>query len=244
MPPSQPVCGAPADAAVYRTCMASCEGVGLENSGVDVVRRLGRARLYLCTDARGSAGELRDFVRRVFAGGVDVVQVRDRSISTADEVEALRIVRQEARAAGALCAANDRADVGLVAGVDVVHVGQEDLSPVQVKSVCPGALVGVSTHSREQFVTAMAAPEVDYFCVGPVWATPTKPGRAAVGLGLVAEAARVGSGKPWFAIGGVDVSSVKRVVDAGAERVVVVRALTQADDPEGAARALRACLPG
>ena len=205
----------------------------------DVIRR---ARLYVCSDARDDAGDLRAFTRAAFAGGVDILQVRDKRLDAADELAALEVVAEEAERAGALFAVNDRADVAALCEAPVFHVGQRDLSTAQARRFLPSAVIGRSTHSAEQWRAADADPELGYFCVGPVWATPTKPGRAAVGLGLVADAA-AGAGKPWFAIGGVDEANVAEVVDAGATRIVVVRAVTQADDPEQAARRLRDALP-
>lgn len=203
---------------------------------------LARAQLYVCSDARTDAGDLRTFARAAFAGGVDILQVRDKRLDAADELAALGVVAEEAGRAGALFAVNDRADVAALCGAPVFHVGQRDLAPQQARGFLPSAVIGRSTHSPEQWRAADADPELGYFCVGPVWETPTKPGRAAVGLDLVRDAA-AGATKPWFAIGGVDQTTVADVVAAGATRIVVVRAVTQADDPEQAARRLRAALP-
>ena len=205
--------------------------------------RLASARLYLCTDTRAERGDLREFVRAAFAGGVDIVQIREKGIEAAAELAALEVVAQEARAAGGLVAANDRADVAALAGVDVLHVGQDDLTPAQVRTFCPKVALGLSTHSRQQLTAALAEPEIDYFCTGPVWATPTKPGRPGVGLDLVRAAAESGTSTPWFAIGGISHATLREVVDAGATRVVVVRDITEAADPEAAARRLRRALP-
>lgn len=203
---------------------------------------VGRARLYVCSDARTSLTDLREFARAAFAGGVDILQVRDKRLDAADEMEALAVVAAEAERAGALFAVNDRADVAALCGAPVFHVGQRDLSSEQARRFLPDAMFGRSTHSPEQWRAADADPELSYFCVGPVWETPTKPGRAAVGLDLVRDAA-AGATKPWFAIGGVDETTVADVVAAGARRIVVVRAVTQASDPEAAAGRLRAALP-
>ncbi|NKX50839.1 thiamine phosphate synthase, partial [Arthrobacter deserti] len=147
-----------------------------------------------------------------------------------------------------LWAVNDRADIAVLSGAPVFHIGQKDLPLAAARSLTgTGAAIGMSTHSPEQVAAAVAEPGLDYFCVGPVWATPTKPGRTAVGLELVKEAAAqldgAGSTRPWFAIGGVDLSNVGQVVGAGAGRIVVVRAITEAEDPAEAARRLRAALP-
>lgn len=205
--------------------------------------RLATARLYLCTDTRAERGDLPEFVRAVFAGGVDIVQIREKGIEAADELAALAVVAEEARAAGGLVAANDRADIAALAEVDVLHVGQDDLTPAQVRRFSPEVAIGLSTHSRDQLAGALAEPDLDYVCVGPVWATPTKPGRPGVGLDLVRAAAESGTTTPWFAIGGISHATIGEVLDAGATRVVVVRDLTEADDPEAAARRLRRALP-
>ncbi len=209
--------------------------------------RLDSARLYLCTDTRAERGDLREFVRAAFAGGVDIVQIREKGIEAAAELEALSVVADEAARAVALVSANDRADVATLAGVHVLHVGQDDLRPEQVRRLAPSVVVGLSTHDEVQLRAAATHPEVDYFCTGPVWATPTKPGRPGVGLDLVRAAAELTRGssitKPWFAIGGIDHTNVEQVVAAGATRIVVVRDITQSDDPEAAARRLRDALP-
>ncbi|WP_116116060.1 thiamine phosphate synthase [Austwickia chelonae] len=203
------------------------------------------ARLYLCTDARTSPEDLRAFVRACYAGGVDIIQLRDKKIEGSDQLAALAVVSEEARRSGRLVAANDRADIAFLAEADVLHVGQGDLAPTAARRIVPNAIIGRSTHNEAQMKDAAADPDVDYFCTGPVWPTPTKPGRPAVGLDLVrAAATHVGSsGKPWFAIGGIDFDTIDSVVEAGATRVVVVRALTGTDDVAGAARRLRARLP-
>lgn len=209
--------------------------------------RLDSARIYLCTDTRAERGDLREFVRAAFAGGVDIVQIREKGIEAAAELEALSVVADEAARADALVSANDRADVATLAGVHVLHVGQEDLRPEQVRRLAPSVVVGLSTHDGAQMRAAATHPEVDYFCTGPVWATPTKPGRPGVGLDLVRAAAELTRGssitKPWFAIGGIDHTNVEQIVAAGATRIVVVRDITESDDPEAAARRLRDALP-
>jgi len=207
--------------------------------------RLADARLYLCTDAREDRGDLEDFLRAALAGGVDVVQLRDKTLDVARELELQELVARVATEHGALWAVNDRADVARLAGAPVVHMGQRDL-PVPAVRTLLGAdpVLGRSTHSVEQAAAAEADPAVDYFCVGPLWATPTKPGRAAVGLGLLRDVASTRPTTPWFAIGGIDAERLDAVLDAGATRVVVVRALTRASDPERTARELRSRLEG
>lgn len=209
--------------------------------------RLADARLYLCTDARTGAGDLEDFLHAAYAGGVDIIQLRDKAIGTADELAALEILARTARAHGKLFAVNDRADVASLVGADVFHVGQQDLTPAQARSlVGDDVVIGQSTHTPAQAEAARNDPDVDYFCTGPIWETPTKPGRAATGLGFVEETARGDdpADTPWFAIGGIDEGRLPEVLAAGARRIVVVRAITQAEDPEGAARRLRAALDG
>ena len=217
------------------------------------------ARLYLCTDARKGRGDFEYFVDAAFAGGVDIIQLRDKSLEAAEELELLEVLHSVAQRHGRLWAVNDRADLALLAGAPVFHIGQKDIPFAAARDFLgKGTVIGMSTHTPEQVDAAIAAAPgrsgLDYFCVGPVWATPTKPGRAAVGLDLVRYAAaaieraeagdsgRVAGVVPWFAIGGIDLGNVEQVVEAGARRVVVVRAITEADDPAGAARALLASL--
>jgi len=198
------------------------------------------ARLYLCTDARAGAGELASFGDAVLEAGVDVIQLRHKGLEAADELAALHVLKAACRRHGRLLAVNDRADLALAAGADVLHLGQRDLAPQQARAVVgPDVVIGRSTHEPAQAAAAEADPEVDYFCVGPVWATPTKPGRRAAGLAYVSEVASSRPSTPWFAIGGVDAERVDDVRQAGASRVVVVRAVTEAPDPARAVRELR-----
>ena len=146
-------------------------------------------------------------------------------------------MRRACRRHGRLLAVNDRADVALAAGADVVHLGQDDLPvPAARRILGPGPLIGRSSHSPAQSDAAAAEPDVDYFCAGPLWTTPTKPGRPATGLGLLEHVARAGTARPWFAIGGISLDRLGEVLAAGATRVVVVRAITEADDPAAATR--------
>ena len=211
------------------------------------------AQLYVCTDARTDRGDFEDFLDAAFSGGVDIIQLRDKTIEAARELELLAVLRAVAERHGKLWAVNDRADIAALSGAPVFHVGQKDLPLPAVRRLLDGSVaVGLSTHAPEQVDAAIASGgSLDYFCTGPLWATPTKPGRAAVGLGLVQHAARrtreaLDAGQaplPWFAIGGIDHGNVAEVVGAGASRVVVVRAITDADDPADAAARLRAQLP-
>ena len=199
--------------------------------------RLDTARLYLVCDARPL-----EWLRAALRGGVDIVQLRDRTLDDAGLIEAAVAFRTAAAEAGALFIVNDRPDLVEACGADGVHVGQDDATPAQARAaVGPDRIVGRSTHAPAQAAAADADPDVDYLAVGPVHATPTKPGRPAAGLEYVAYAAS-SVAKPWFAIGGIDAGTVHAVVERGATRIVVVRAITEAEDPEAAARALRAAL--
>lgn len=202
----------------------------------DLRARLADARLYLCTDARERQGDLAEFLDAVLGAGVDVVQLRQKGIEAGPELAYLEVFAQACRRHRRLLAVNDRADVARAAGADVLHLGQQDL-PVPAARAVLGAdmLVGRSTHAEPEVAAAASEPGVDYFCVGPVWPTPTKPGRPAPGLGLLGYAAALDPPRPWFAIGGIDLGNLDAVLAAGARRVVVVRALTAAADPAAAA---------
>lgn len=194
---------------------------------------LGDRHLYLVTPVKAGFGE---FLASSIRGGVDVVQVRDRSLSDGLLLEALAEARVATAAQGVPLGVNDRPDLAVLAGADFVHVGQDDI-PVQAARTF-GLPVGLSTHTSDEIDAASS----DYIAVGPVHATPTKEGRPAVGLDLVRYAAAYAK-LPWFAIGGIDASNVADVVAAGATRIAVVRAIVEADDPERAARGLRETLP-
>ena len=199
--------------------------------------RLGDAQLYVCTPRRP---DLADFTRSVCAAGVDAIQLREKDLEAAAELASISALAVAAREYGALVSVNDRADLAVVAGADILHVGQGDLTPAQARRIVgPEMLIGTSTHTPEQASAAAGDSEVDYFCAGPVHATPTKPGRPAAGLEQVRAAASVAEGKPWFAIGGIDLDNLDGVMAAGARRVVVVRAVTDAMNPGFAASALR-----
>jgi len=203
--------------------------------------RLHDARLYLCTPDRP---DLAEFVDAALAGGVDVVQLREKGMEARDELAALEVLAEICARHGALLAVNDRADVALAAGADVLHLGQDDLPVAWARRIVgDDVVVGRSSHSADETLAAADEPGVDYFCVGPCWPTPTKPGRPAPGLGLVATVADRAPARPWFAIGGIDHERLSEVLDAGAERIVVVRAITEAEDPQAAAMALAARLP-
>jgi thiamine-phosphate pyrophosphorylase len=195
--------------------------------------RLATARLYLVCPARP-----RDWIEAAVRGGVDLIQLRDKALDDDGLVEASAAFRGH----DALFILNDRPDLVEACGADGVHVGQDDDTPASARvAVGPDRIVGRSTHAPDQAAAADADPDVDYLAVGPVHATPTKPGRPAAGLHYVAHAAS-SVGKPWFAIGGLDAGNVHEVLERGATRIVVVRAITEAEDPEAAARALREAL--
>lgn len=209
-------------------------------NGSEIRQRLDQARLYLCTGLRP---DLASFVDAALAGGVDIVQLREKSLEAAQELAALEVIAEACARHGALLAVNDRADVALAAGVDVLHLGQDDLPvPAARRILGEDIVIGRSTHSVEQALAAEAEPGVDYFCTGPCWPTPTKPGRPAPGLDLVRATAKAAPSRPWFAIGGIDGSRLPEVRAAGASRVVVVRAITEAADPRAAAAALSVAL--
>ncbi|MER6616078.1 thiamine phosphate synthase [Streptomyces xantholiticus] len=200
---------------------------------------LSDARLYLCTDARKRQGDLPEFLDAVLASGVDIVQLRDKGMEAGEELEHLQVFADACRRQGKLLAVNDRADVAHAIGADVLHLGQGDLPVPAARAILgDGVLIGRSTHAGSEAAAASVEPGVDYFCTGPCWPTPTKPGRHAPGLDLVRYAADLGGDRPWFAIGGIDAGNLDEVLDAGARRVVVVRAITEADDPGAAAAGL------
>ena len=197
--------------------------------------RLAASRLYLCTPDRP---DLAEFADAALAGGVDIIQLREKGIEARHELERLAVLKAACERHGALLAVNDRADVALAADADVLHLGQDDLPvPVARRILGDDVLIGRSTHSPAQADAAASQPGVDYFCAGPCWPTPTKLGRPAAGLELIHQ---VRAERPWFAIGGIDESRLAAVKAAGATRIVVVRAITEASDPKDAARRLRA----
>ena len=212
---------------------------------MSLAHRLRAARLYLCTDARERQGDLAAFLTAAFAGGVDVVQIRQKGMTREAELAALEVARSAAvRTSGIVCV-NDSPKVAKAFAADMLHLGQTDGSARRARrSLHEWALIGRSTHTPQQVEQAVGDAEVDYFAVGPVHATPTKPDYVPVGLDIVRHAARVApvaevDAKPWFAIGGLDAGNLDEVIEAGARRVVVVRAITEASDPEAAARVLK-----
>lgn len=205
--------------------------------------RLAESKLYLCTDARERQGDLARFLDDVLSSGVDIVQLRQKGLEAGQELRYLDVFREACAVHGALLAVNDRADVAYACGADVLHLGQDDLPVGIARTILgPGPLIGLSSHATTETAAASTEPAADYFCTGPVWPTPTKPGRPAPGLDLVRYAAELGTTRPWFAIGGIDEINLDQVLDAGATRIVVVRAITDADDPGAAAARLAARL--
>lgn len=203
-------------------------------------RRLAEARLYVVTGAREKFGDLEGFLDAIFGAGVDIVQLREKDWEARDLVRWGGVFLDAAIRHEALFVMNDRPDVALAVGADGVHVGQNDLPVAFVRQlVGPDVLIGLSTHDGGQLHSAPA--DADYVCVGPIHETPTKPGRAATGLSLVREAAER-ERRPWFAIGGIDAQNLPAVVDAGARRIVIVRAVTEAADAAAAVTTMLAGL--
>lgn len=210
-------------------------------AGAERRKRLNHARLYLVVDASPPARALDDFLDAALHGGVDMVQLRDKSMDDEGVVRAGQAFRRVCDEHGALFLVNDRPDLAVACGADGVHAGQGDPHVEELRAVVGSArLVGVSTHSSEQ-IAAAERSDTDYMAVGPVYETPTKPGVPAVGEALVRHAAEHAE-KPFFAIGGIDRERAPSVRAAGARRVAVVRAIRDASDPRAAAEGLRAAL--
>jgi thiamine-phosphate pyrophosphorylase len=211
-------------------------------------RQFADARLYFVCDARPNGADPTPLLDAALRGGADVIQLREKAPRCAEELISFSApFARAAREHGALFILNDRPDLVSDCGADGVHVGQDDEPVAEARADAgAGAVVGLSTHSPEQVDAAREATDADrpdQISVGPVWETPTKAGRPAAGLELIGRAASGRDDPPWFAIGGIDTTNVGEVVAAGATRIVVVRAIRDAGDPEAAARALRAALP-
>ncbi len=199
--------------------------------------RLARARLYVVSDAREREGDLAEFLAEILDAGVDIIQLREKDAEVADLLRWGEVFREAAARNRALFVLNERPDVALGLDADGVHLGQDDMAMDEARGfVGPNVLLGLSTHAPSQWDGA--PPEADYLCAGPVWETPTKPGRPAAGLDYVRYAATSGETRPWFAIGGINESNLGECVGAGARRIVVVRAVTDAGDPSLAVRTL------
>jgi thiamine-phosphate pyrophosphorylase len=198
---------------------------------------LDAARLYFVVEASASDGLLDAALR----GGCDLLQLRDHEAADDELLAAAERFRDACDAHDALFVVNDRPEIALQAGADGVHVGQDDLPVDAVRRlVGPDVVIGLSTHSPEQFHAGLAS-DADYLSAGPIWSTPTKAGRPAAGLDLIRYAASTAT-KPWFAIGGIDEQNIGEVVAAGARRAVVVRAIRDAADPRGVGSALKSAL--
>ena len=197
--------------------------------------RIDDRRLYLCTPDRP---DLPEFLDACIRGGVDLVQLRDKVLDARPLLSAARRALEVCRDHGVPFVLNDRPDLALECGADGVHVGQDDAPPSLCRRILgPDAIVGLSTHAPPELDAAAGEP-VDYISVGPVNPTPTKPGRPGTGLEYLRYAA-AHTTIPWFVTGGASPETIPDMRAAGAERFVVVRGLTEADDPEAAAKALR-----
>jgi thiamine-phosphate pyrophosphorylase len=207
---------------------------------------LGDARLYLCVDSRSRQGDLEQFLDAVLGNGVDIVQLREKGLEAREEIRLLETFAAAAERHGALWAVNDRADVARAVRAPILHLGQDDLPTAVAREIVgDGVLIGRSTHSPAQADAARGEDGVAYYCCGPTWTTPTKPGRPAAGAQLLDHATAHQDERPWFAIGGIEtLDRLAEVRRHGASRVVVVRAVTEADDPGAAARAFAAALRG
>lgn len=198
------------------------------------------ALLYLVSGAHIAAGPLARLVPELAHAGVDLIQLREKKIETGELLRAAAPIALACREAGVPFIVNDRPDLAVTLGADGVHVGQEDMQVEAARAIVGERIVGLSTHARDQIERAESS-SADYIAVGPVYETPTKPGRKSVGLEALRFAATTSS-KPWFAIGGIDRSNLEDVIAAGATRIVVVRAITEAKDPVAAAAELKARL--
>ena len=198
--------------------------------------RLRTARLYFVCDARPHGDDPEPLLRAALSGGVDIVQLREKQLDRRAIERSGATFRRLCDTYSALFIVNDDPALARSCRADGVHLGQEDLAVADARAALgPDALIGLSTHSEEQIAAASGA---DYISVGPIWETPTKEGRPAVGLDLIGHAAE-NAKLPFYAIGGIDSSNAEQVVEAGARRLAVVRAVRDAEDPVAAAMALR-----
>ena len=215
-----------------------------ESAGPLRRERLRTARLYFVCDARPRGEDPEALLRAALSGGVDIVQLREKELGRAEIVRAAATFRRICDTYSALFIVNDDPDLARACDADGVHVGQDDASAEEARELLgPDAIIGLSTHSEEQ-IAAVGERPVDHISVGPIWETPTKAGRPAVGLDLISYAAEHAT-HPFFAIGGIDASNAQQVVEAGAARLCVVRAIRDAADPMATAEELRrACRSG
>jgi thiamine-phosphate pyrophosphorylase len=200
--------------------------------------RLARARLYLVLEARPHREDPRALLDAALRGGVDVVQLREKELEDDALLAAAATFRAACDAHGALFVLNDRADLVAACGADGVHVGRTDTPVAEARSlVGTERLVGLSASTLDELGNVRGA---DYVGV-TAFATPTKEDAVPGGLELLRAAAQTLT-VPWFAIGGIELSNVAEVAGAGAPGVAIVRAIRDAEDPEQAARQLRAAL--
>lgn len=231
--------------------------------------RLRTARLYFCCGARPRGEDPEPLLRAALNGGVDIVQLREKDLPRREIELAALTFRRLCDTYSALFIVNDDPDLAGACGADGVHLGQDDMPVPEARAILgPDTIIGLSTHTPEQIAATGDAPGqagqgrrergvlrtratedadmrrpgassgVDYISVGPVWETPTKEGRPAVGLELIRHAAGRAP-HPFFAIGGIDSTNAAEVVDAGARRICVVRAIRDAEDPSAASEELR-----
>jgi thiamine-phosphate pyrophosphorylase len=201
--------------------------------------RLRTARLYFVCDARPRGEDPEALLRAALSGGVDVVQLREKELDRTEIERSASTFRRVCDIYSALFIVNDDPDLARSCDADGVHLGQDDMPVGEARKLLgPDAIIGLSTHSKEQIDAAGGGVSPDYISVGPIWETPTKAGRAAVGLGLVSHAAEH-AGRPFFGIGGVEPSNAEQVVRAGARRLCVVRAIRDAANPTAVAEELR-----
>jgi thiamine-phosphate pyrophosphorylase len=225
-------CAGVTDAAPGPTHLAPPEAIGALRR-----QRLRWARLYFVCDARPHGEDPEALLNAAMSGGAGMIELRDREHPRNAVERSGHTFRRLANTYGALFIVNDDPHLALELRADGVHVGQDDIDPAEARRIMgPDAIIGLSTHSREQIEAAASAP-VDYISVGPIWETPTKEGRPATGLELIRDAVEL-AGRPWYAIGGIDTANADQVVSAGAERLCVVRAIRDAENPRAAATAL------
>jgi thiamine-phosphate pyrophosphorylase len=209
-----------------------------ESAGPLRRERLRTARLYFVCDARPGGEDPEALLRAALSGGVDIVQLREKELGRAEIERSASTFRRVCDTYSALFIVNDDPDLARACDADGVHVGQDDASVEEARELLgPDAIIGLSTHSPEQIAAANERP-VDHISVGPIWETPTKAGRPAVGLELVRHAAAHAT-HPFFGIGGIDPSNAEQVVQAGATRLCVVRAIRDAANPAAVAEELR-----
>jgi thiamine-phosphate pyrophosphorylase len=200
-------------------------------------QRLRWARLYFVTEARPHGQDPEALLNATMGAGAGMIELRDREQPKSVILRAGATFRRLANTYSALFIVNDDPHLAMELEADGVHIGQDDMDPAEARRILgPDAIIGLSTHSPEQLEAAASQP-VDYVSVGPIWETPTKRGRPATGLDLIRTAAASAS-MPWFAIGGIDPENVAEVVEAGAQRICVVRAIRDAADPRAATAAL------